>query len=47
MLTLTDAHERAALAALAAVGDARARGDYRAAHRWANLGRQAAREARG
>jgi predicted N-acyltransferase len=47
VITLTDAHDRAALAALAAVADAHARGDYAAAHRWADLGRRAAREARG
>ena len=46
MITLTDAHDRAALAALAAVADARARGDYAAAHRWAALGRRATQEAR-
>jgi len=44
---LIDAHDRAASAALAAVADARARGDYPAAHRWADLGRRAARAARG
>jgi hypothetical protein len=45
VITLTDAHDRAALAAIAAMTAARRRGDIPAAHRWAELGRIALREA--
>lgn len=45
VLTLTDAHERAAAAAERAAAEHRARGDYAGAHRWAALGLAALRAA--
>jgi len=45
VITLTDAHDRAAVAAIAAMTAARRNGDIPAAHRWAELGRIALREA--
>jgi len=45
VITLTDAHDRAALAAISAFRECSARGEIDAAHRWADLACQALRGA--
>lgn len=45
MITLTDAHDRAALAAIGAFREHYARGEYDTAHRWADLACRALRGA--